>query len=82
MKAARLYFDTVGAVNKQPRTCGVINEQNNYIQINNTILSQENLGQLTAEQLNQIENIITSQVVRVQNFEPLLPEKAAPGGAE
>lgn len=64
MRAARLYLETVGAINKQQsRTGGVINEQNNYIQINNTILSQENLSQLSAEQLNQIENIINNQVV-------------------
>jgi predicted transcriptional regulator len=58
MKAARLYFEMVGAINKRkPDT--VINEQNNYIQINNTILSQENLKQLSKEQLNQIEHIIS-----------------------
>ncbi|MFI5139451.1 MAG: hypothetical protein ACHQIM_16630 [Sphingobacteriales bacterium] len=56
MKAARLYFEMVGAINKKQNT--VVNEQNNYIQINNTILSQENLKTLTAEQLNQIESII------------------------
>lgn len=61
IKAARLYFEMVGAVNKQrPNT--VVNEQNNYIQINNTILSQENLKNLSAEQLNQIEHIITGNV--------------------
>jgi len=59
MKAARLYFEMVGTVNKQ-QAGTVVNEQNNYIQINNTILSQENLKQLSAEQLNQIENIIMS----------------------
>ena len=59
MRAARLYFEMVGAPNKQQANT-VINEQNNYIQINNTILSQENLKQLSAEQLNQIENIITN----------------------
>ena len=52
------YFDMVGATNKQ-RPGTVVTEQKNYIQINNTILSQENLRQLSAEQLNQIENIIT-----------------------
>ena len=57
VKAARLYFETVGAINKRrPNT--VINEQNNYLQINNTILSQENLKQLSKEQLNQIELIV------------------------
>jgi hypothetical protein len=60
MRAARLYFEMVGAVNKQqPNT--IVNEQNHYIQINNTILSQENLRQLSAEQLNQIESIITNR---------------------
>ena len=59
MKAARLYLEMVGATAKR-QTSTVINEQNNYLQINNTILSQENLKQLTAEQLNQIENIITN----------------------
>jgi hypothetical protein len=58
MKAARLYFEIVGALNKTQNT--VVNEQNNYIQINNTILNQENLKTLTAAQLNQIENIITN----------------------
>ncbi|MES2427102.1 MAG: hypothetical protein V4560_09015 [Bacteroidota bacterium] len=58
IKAARLYFEMVGAINKKNGNT-VVNEQNNYIQINNTILSQENLKQLTANQLNQIESIIT-----------------------
>jgi hypothetical protein len=56
-KAARLYFEMVGAISKQQP---VVTEQNNYIQINNTILSQENLRALTAGQLNQIEHIITN----------------------
>lgn len=60
MKAARLFFEMVGALNKQQGNT-VVNEQKNYIQINNTIISQENIKQLTAEQLNQIENIITKQ---------------------
>jgi len=59
MRAARLYFEMVGAINK-PQANTVINGQNNYIQINNTILSQENLKQLSEEQLNKIENIITN----------------------
>ena len=60
MKAARLYFEMVGALNKQPPGT-VVNAQNNYIQINNTILNQETLKQLTAEQLNQIENIVMNE---------------------
>jgi DNA-binding transcriptional regulator YhcF (GntR family) len=64
MKAAKLYFDMVGAANKQPAAT-VITAQNNYIQINNTILSQENLKNLTAAQLQQIENIVTNKAVEV-----------------
>ena len=58
-KAARLYFEMVGAINKQQNNT-VVNAQNNYIQINNTILSQEKLKALSAEQLNLIESIITN----------------------
>ena len=35
-----------------------IHNQNNYIQINNTVLSQESLKLLSTEQLTQIENIV------------------------
>jgi predicted transcriptional regulator len=59
-KAARLYFEMVGEINKL-QTNTIVNKQNNYIQINNTILNQETLKQLSAEQLNQIENIITNK---------------------
>jgi hypothetical protein len=71
--AARLYFEMVGALNKQHGGT-VVNAQNNYIQINNTILSQETLKQLSAEQLTQIENIVAnkeyalSEVVASQMF--------------
>jgi len=63
VKAARLYFEMVGAINKQQPDM-VVNKQNNYIQINNTILSQENLSHLSAEQLNQIESIIAENASR------------------
>jgi len=57
VKAARLYFEMVGAINKQrPNT--VITEQNNNIQVNNNLFSPENLKQLSPEQLKQIEGII------------------------
>jgi len=60
MKAARIYFEMIGAINKQQGGT-VVNEQNNYIQINNTILSQENLKLLTAEQLDLIERMVNKQ---------------------
>lgn len=59
MRAARIYFDMVGAMDKQQT--GTINTQNNYIQINNTILSQDKLKQLTEEQLNLIEKIVNNK---------------------
>ena len=59
MRAARLYFEMVGTLNKQPAGT-IVNAQNNYIQINNTILSQEKLKQLSTEQLTLIENIVTN----------------------
>ena len=59
-KAARLYFEMVGAPNLQARQ-KMVGEQNNYIQINNTILSQDNLKQLSLEQLEQIESIVNRQ---------------------
>jgi biotin operon repressor len=59
IRAARLYLETVGATHKQQSNT-VVKSQNNYIQINNTILSQENLKRLSAEQLNQIEHIVAT----------------------
>lgn len=57
IRAARLYFEIIGAKTTPPQNT-LPGPQNNYIQINNTILSQQNLASLTAEQLNQIEGII------------------------
>lgn len=39
-----------------------INTQNNYIQINGTVLSQQAVQNLNIEQLNQIESIIESNI--------------------
>jgi predicted transcriptional regulator len=57
IRAAKLYLEAVGATHKQQSNT-VVKSQNNHIQINNTILSQENLKRLSAEQLNQIEHIV------------------------
>ncbi|GAB3926619.1 hypothetical protein [Mucilaginibacter myungsuensis] len=68
MRAAKLYFEMIGTLNKQqPAT--VVNEQNNYIQINNTILSQQNLKSLSAEQLDMIEGIIKGEKSKVLGLE-------------
>ncbi|RZA01672.1 MAG: hypothetical protein EOP47_09725 [Sphingobacteriaceae bacterium] len=64
IRAARLYFEIIGAKTTPPQNTlhrsptDLPGTQHNYIQINNTILSQENLARLTTDQLNQIEGII------------------------
>lgn len=65
-KAARLYFDMLGQ-SKQPGNSNTsIKNQNNYIQINGTVLSQDIIKQLSPEQLNQIEEIV-NLFVPIQN---------------
>ena len=59
MRAARIYFEMVGGMGEQKTS--TVNTQNNYIQINNTILSQDQLKHLTEEQLNQIERIVNNK---------------------
>ena len=59
MVAAKLYFNIIGyANNVQQKNNTMIQNQNNYIQINGTVLSQETIQQLNAEQLNSIERIL------------------------
>lgn len=57
IKAARLYFEVLGNIGKSNLA---INTQNNYIQINQTKLSQEIIKQLSPEQLDQIEAVLQS----------------------
>lgn len=58
IRAARLYLEMIGMNNGQPLNATLIQQQNNYIQINRTVLSQDNIKQLTPEQLEQIEQVI------------------------
>jgi len=57
IKAAKLYFDTLGGLENtfKPKASTT---QNNYIQINNTVLSQEQVSSLTVEQIEQLERIL------------------------
>ena len=57
IKAAKLFFNVVGNDAPQKQTIGT---QNNYIQINGTILNQEIIKQLTPDKLIQIEEIVIS----------------------
>jgi len=57
--AAKLYFNVMGFMNNgQPPNNTLIQNQNNYIQINGTVLSQETVKHLNPEQLNTIETIL------------------------
>jgi hypothetical protein len=58
IRAAKLYFELMGNINGQPLANPAIKTQNNYIQINNTLLTEEMVKKLTPEQLKQIEEII------------------------
>jgi hypothetical protein len=52
-KAAKLYFDIVGSLGAQDAGNTLIKSQNNYIQINGMVLSQENIKSLKPEQILQ-----------------------------
>lgn len=59
VKAARLYFEVMGLLNNgQSSGNTLIKNQNNYIQINGTVLSQETIKQLNDDQLNTLEDIL------------------------
>ena len=57
IKAAKLFFNIVGNDSSPKQTIGT---QNNYIQINGTILNQDIIKQLTPDKLIQIEEIVKS----------------------
>jgi hypothetical protein len=59
MAAAKLYFNVMGNLdNWKISNNTLIQNQNNYIQINGTVLSQETIKNLNPEQLNTIESIL------------------------
>lgn len=66
MRAAKLYLESIGALNNASLTSStnnvnnntLIQNQNNYIQIGGTILNQEIIKQMSPEQLNTIEGIL------------------------
>lgn len=57
--AAKLYFSVMGFMNnRQSPNNTLIQNQNNFIQINGTVLSQESIKLLNNEQLESIEMIL------------------------
>jgi hypothetical protein len=64
LKAAKLYLSTFSEAgasenNSQPHS-NIVNQQNNFLQINGVVVSQETLKQLPPEQMQQLESILTS----------------------
>jgi len=59
VNAMRFYFEVTGLINKGAGA-SVIENQHNYIQINNLKLSQEEIQKLSPKQLKQIEAIVKS----------------------
>lgn len=69
--AAKLYFNVMGFMNNgQAPNSTFIQNQNNYIQINGTVLSQETIKHLTPEQLNTIETILKNSMQESQHTTP------------
>jgi hypothetical protein len=58
MKAAKLYLNVIGNTNGQMPNNTLIQNQNNYIQINGITLSQETIKQMNPIQLKTIEDIL------------------------
>lgn len=69
-QAAKLYFSMVGS-QPAPAPATLVQTNNNYIQINNTVLSQQKLNQLTPAQLAAIEGIINTQLQPPQLQQPV-----------
>jgi len=64
MRAAKLYLSTMGMNNEPAPKNTLIQNQNNYIQINGTVLSQEAIKRLSDEQLNTIEAILKAALIK------------------
>lgn len=69
MGAAKLYFNVMGYLNGQLSNNTLIQNQNNYIQINGIIVSQEAIKNLDPEQLKSIEIILKTALPRVDTME-------------
>ena len=68
--AAKLYFNVMGFMNNgQAPNNTLIQNQNNYIQINGTVLSQETIKHLNPEQLNTIETILKTALPQPEVLE-------------
>ena len=68
--AAKLYFSVMGFMNNgQSPNNILIQNQNNFIQINGTVLSQESIKLLNNEQLESIEMILKNDLPQGEKLE-------------
>ena len=58
LNAARLFLDNMKGLNGPKQ----VNQQNNYVQINKTIINQQVIQQLKPEQLNRLEQFIAAEL--------------------
>ncbi len=65
--ASKLYLNVMGCLNGQTPGGTFIQNQNNFIQINGTVLSQETVKQLNPEQLNSIEAVLKSALPEMKS---------------
>jgi AraC-like DNA-binding protein len=63
IKASRLFLEVTGQLNKDQGKATYIENQNNYLQINNTRLTEEAIKNLPHEKLLQIEELINSKEI-------------------
>ncbi len=61
MQAAKLFLDTV-KTNNNAGAEKKTSKQNNYVQINKTVINQQIIQQLKPEQLNRIEELIAKEL--------------------
>ena len=64
--AAKLYFNVMGCLNSNNKT--IIQNQNNYVQFKELVLSQETILQLNPEQILKIEKMLKSELRPQQNL--------------
>jgi len=67
VKAAKVYLDFVGTAIVPTAQNTLIQNQNNYLQINGIVISQETLKNLKPEQLQQIEAIVKMALPGTEN---------------
>lgn len=62
VQAAKLYFEMTGSYSPTKRTIEQHSTTNNFIQINNTLFSQESLKQISPEKLAEVERLLHKEL--------------------